>query len=287
MRFFLFQFFLFLSFFSYYSEYEFIGVLKIDKTTLISYRLVFTETNGIIKGYSITDLQGENETKNKISGKYNRKTGEFFFEEKEMEYTKSKVLHKDFCNISFKGKVKLSLSSKIKGQFQSYFSDKKPCISGEINLVSQAKAESKLSKFDNKIQNSKKIKKEVKDSISLIKMLDELKVNVIKKNDLTTVYFDSDEIFISVYDAGQEDGDKIELKFNGLKVLSNYEVKNSEKILKLQLKEASSILEIKSISVGSISSNTTKIKIYNNSKTLELLTDLSLGDITKIQILKK
>lgn len=287
MKFLLVFFFFFASFFSYSSEYEFIGILKINKSTLISYRLVFTETNGIIKGYSITDLHGENETKNIITGRYNNNTGFFYFQEMEMEYTKSKVVKNDFCNISFEGKLKLSLTAKIKGKFNSYFLDKKPCISGEINLISQKRAENKLEKFDKKIQKSKKIKEEAKDSINLLKMLDELKINIIKKNDLTSVYFDSDEIFISIYDAGKEDGDKIDLKFNGHKVLSNYEIKNSEKVLKLQLKEQSSVLEIKSISDGTIYPNTTKIKIYNNSKTIELLTNLSQGDTTKIQFLKK
>ncbi|WP_445711638.1 hypothetical protein [Flavobacterium sp.] len=253
---------------------------------MISYRLVFTETKGIIKGYSITDLQGENETKNIISGKYNRETNQFFFEEKEVEYTKSKIIQNDFCNVSFKGKVKLSSSTKIKGKFESFFSDKKPCISGEIILVTQTKAENKLVKMDAKIQNSNKIKEKVKDSISLLKILDDLKINILKKDELTTVYFNTDEIYISVYDVGKEDGDVISLEIDGLDLLLNYEVKNKEKIIKLKLVKAKSILQIKSVSDGKVSPNTTKIKIYNATKTIELLAHLNLGDFTSIVLIK-
>ena len=51
-------------------NYEFYGALKLNGNdkTIITYRLVFTELNGKINGYSVTDLDGVHETKNIISG---------------------------------------------------------------------------------------------------------------------------------------------------------------------------------------------------------------------------
>ena len=64
--------FLILRFFCFknYSQkrFEFFGGLKLNGNdkTLITYRLVFELSNNKINGYSITDLGGDNETKNSI-----------------------------------------------------------------------------------------------------------------------------------------------------------------------------------------------------------------------------
>ena len=73
-------------------NYEFYGALKLNGNdkTIITYRLVFTEQNGKISGYSVTDLDGAHETKNVISGTYDKSKKQFSFQEKEILYTKSK-----------------------------------------------------------------------------------------------------------------------------------------------------------------------------------------------------
>ncbi|WP_320815341.1 hypothetical protein [Flavobacterium sp.] len=271
---------------SFAVDYEFFGVIKFSKTNIISYRLVFSENNGKISGYSITDLQGLNETKNIIVGTYNKKTNALIFKEKQMEYTKSKVTKNDFCNIYFEGKVNLLSSDKLKGNFQSFFSDNSPCINGDLSMVSSKKATSRMEKFDKKISKSKRIDEEVKDSISLVKVLNELKVNIIKEGEVVSVFMNSSEIFISFYDAGQEDGDEITVFYDDLKIISNYSVLNKEKILKLTLKNNNSIIKIISNSEGRIPPNTTKVKIYNKEKTIELFTDLKKNEATSIQIIK-
>lgn len=272
---------------SYGADYEFIGVIKINNSTIISYRLVFQESNGKISGYSITDLQGDNETKNIIVGSYDKKTNIFTFKEKEIEYTKSKITKNDFCNISFEGKINLLKSEKIKGEFNSFFKDNKACLKGELSLVSSKKALHKMEKFDKKISKSKRIDEKTKDSISLVKVLDELKVNILKAGELTSIFMNSEEVFISFYDAQKEDGDEITVYFEDKKIISNYIVLNKEKIIKVNLTtNNNSTLKIVSNSEGKISPNTTKIKIYNKEKTLELLTSLKANETTSIQIIK-
>jgi len=53
----------------------------VDKTIIMGYKIVFTETNGIIEGYSISDINGPNETKANIKGIYNKKSKAFNFTE--------------------------------------------------------------------------------------------------------------------------------------------------------------------------------------------------------------
>jgi hypothetical protein len=74
------------------NKYEFLGAVKLNGNdkTLITYRLVFEEKNGVINGYSVTDLDGIHETKNTISGTYDKKTKLLTFQENDILYTKSK-----------------------------------------------------------------------------------------------------------------------------------------------------------------------------------------------------
>ena len=64
--------------------YEFYGVLKLNGKSeeAISYRLIFDEKNGKIKGYSITDITGNHETKNLVDGYYDTDKKYLRFKEK-------------------------------------------------------------------------------------------------------------------------------------------------------------------------------------------------------------
>ena len=48
-------------------------------------------------GYSITDISGEHETKNIITGSLNKKNNMLSFSEQEIVYTKSTVNENSFC----------------------------------------------------------------------------------------------------------------------------------------------------------------------------------------------
>jgi hypothetical protein len=54
---------------------------------LLHYIFNFSDFNGVLKGYSITDMGGDNETKNVIKGNYNKKTKAFSFYEDDILYT--------------------------------------------------------------------------------------------------------------------------------------------------------------------------------------------------------
>jgi hypothetical protein len=54
----------------------------------IIYKVTFTELNGTISGYSITDLGGKYETKTAIKGILNKKNGNISFNETKVISTK-------------------------------------------------------------------------------------------------------------------------------------------------------------------------------------------------------
>lgn len=286
----MFRFILVLFFFLFFNigfaqEFQFIGLIKFDKTNIISYKLVLSKKNGKISGYSITDFQGENETKNKIIGDYNDKTQQLNFTEKDIIYTKSKIIQNDFCYLNFKGKV--NLKEKISGSFLSIFNDEQVCLKGTINLVSAEKAKKRMKKFDNKIQKSSVVSNENKKEINLEKFLDELKSDVLKKNELTSIYFNSDEIQLEIWDSSAEDGDEISIDLDNETILSHYKILNKKKYLKIKLDKEITVIKITANNVGEYPPNTAKINISNKEKTIELVSKLNLNEVTSLQIIKK
>ena len=106
------------------NEQEYLGVIKLNDSSFISYHLNLLENNNIISGYSVTDIGGNHETRSNITGTYNTKTNMLTFKEVGIIYTKSEISDYDFCYIHFKGKVNNVDSYKnIEGKFSGFYND--------------------------------------------------------------------------------------------------------------------------------------------------------------------
>ena len=122
---------IFLSIFSNAQEHEYLGFLKLPDSTFISYKVQFEEKEGLIKGYSFTDMNGNHETKSAIVGRFNDKKNTIEFREVSTIYTKSDITKLDFCYVYFTGKArKLNGKTALDGTFKSYYDDLTTCIDG-------------------------------------------------------------------------------------------------------------------------------------------------------------
>lgn len=281
---------LFSNFISGQSNYEFFGIVKLngDAKNMISYRINFQEKNGKINGYSITDLDGEHETKNVITGTYDSKTKTLNFKENEILYTKSSFSQSSFCFINYTGKIKLvNKNSKLEGDFKGMFKNKKNCINGTLTLIGSEKIYDKLNLITKKIEKSKKIDEKTKKEVNPIQFMDDLKVNKLTKNQNMSVVWEDKNIKIEIFDAGKEDGDKINL-YNGTKlILSNYEITNKKKIIAIELDKDNLEFTIEAVSEGTIAPNTAKVILLDKNRSFELMTNLSKGEKAKITFIKK
>jgi hypothetical protein len=285
--------FLFIIFFNYtYSQqsFEYFGLLKLDGNSkaIITYRIVFTETKGKINGFSITDLGGNHETKNKISGTYNNKTKELKFREENILYTKSPLSDDVFCYINFTGILKLvDDNNKLEGKFKGFFKNNIKCIDGSLELIGLTKLENKLDKLNTKIQKSKRIDQETKDKVNPIALIDSLKINSLTKDQNLNVFVLSQEIEIEIWDAKIEDGDKIDLFHNGRRILDNYLVTNKKKTIKVKLLDDKNQFRIEALNEGERKLNTAMIRLIDGDRSFELTTNLKKGEKTSITIVKK
>lgn len=271
-------------------EHEFLGVLFLnnDQSKMISYRLVFEEKNGKISGYSITDLDGDHETKNIISGVYDKKSNVFSFKEEDILYTKSSYEENSFCYINFEGNLKkIESKSRLEGNFTGTFKNKKKCIDGKLNLLGTAKVYERLSKIDAKIQKSKRMAPEIKEKTQMTKTLDSLKINKLSKDENLNVFWKSAKAKFSIWDSGKEDGDIVTIYHNEKAILNKYKITNSKKVFEVEINEGLNTFKIIAHNEGEIAPNTVNIEIIDNERVFELMSNLKAGESSKITIIKK
>jgi hypothetical protein len=268
-------------------EFEYMGLIQLNDSTSITYKVALSELNGIVKGYSMTDLGGEHETRSSILGEYDKANNELNFRETNIIYTKSPVIQQDFCfiNTTFK-KFSFEKGKKIKANFVGLFSDNTRCIDGQLLLNSVEKVETKLDKMVSKINKSKKVSDSTKQKINSLRLMDSLNLNILKKNQTLSVFSNSKNVTITIYDGGKADGDKITIMVNGKPYLTNYEAKSDKKILTLNLIEDKTSFVIEALNEGSIKPNTVVVELDDHTNTIKALSNLKTGETTRIDILK-
>jgi hypothetical protein len=266
---------------------EYLGVIKLNDSSFISYRLNLLENNNLISGYSITDIGGNHETKSNITGSYNRKTNTLSFKEVGIIYTKSEIDDYDFCYIHFNGKMNNVDSNKnIEGDFEGRYNDGSTCINGQIKLRNIIKIEKKAVKIDKLIQKSKSINSDIKSKINVVQTLDSLKMNILKSGQNLSMFSSSSVLKLSIFDAGKVDGDKINIYVNDTIFLKNYMVTKKTKELVIPLNSKLTTIKVMALNVGSIAPNTAKIEITDQKNTINTLTRLKTGEKTLLTIIK-
>ncbi|WP_298900757.1 hypothetical protein [uncultured Psychroserpens sp.] len=267
---------------------EFMGAIKLNDTSFISYSVHFSEKEGVIDGYSLTDFGGPHETKSMISGFFNDKENRITFKEQGIVYTKSEVNTDDFCFVNFKGSLKkLNGKGEIKGDFKGLYGDGQECISGEILMADMKKIDKKAKKLDKKIDRSIFVKKEVKEKVNIVKLVDSLKTTFISKDETLNFFSKDKKVTIVLYDAGQEDGDKINLKIDSKIVLRNYVVTKEKKKIEIILDKPQTTLELEALNIGKVSPNTVFLEIEDSKNNYKALTNLKEKEKAKITLLKK
>ena len=266
---------------SIYSQntFSYLGTLILSNNTPISFSLYLQEDNGIINGYSITNINTPDETKSEISGLYFKKDKSFQLQETQILQTKSEAALNTFCyinmNLSFKGKFG---TKHLEGTFTGNFLDSIECAKGKIILMERKKLEKKIKKIKNKIEKKQNQKYQ---NTSLVK-----KTQILKDGDDFTINWGSNKLKLFIWDANMEDGDKIQLTINGNIILDNFETTNKRKKIKYKLVEGENTIEIKATNLGTSPPNTSRIELVDSKTKYPIITQLELGKIAVIKIIK-
>ena len=267
---------------------EYMGTIKLNDTSYISYKIDFELKNDSISGYSLTDLGGSHETKSILKGSYNSNTKEFRFHEENIIYTKSPIVQDDFCFIHFRGKVRnIHDIEEIQGNFEGRYTDGQKCIDGEIRMASIQKLMKKAGKLDKKIQRTNKVKPEIKEKINLIKSLDTLSMNIIAKDENLNILTNDQVVEFTIFDAGKEDGDMIDLIINGEHHFKDFTVTKEKKVITLKLNKEQTKIEVVALNVGTSAPNTVKIQFKDSRNFVTTLTNLKEGEKAAVTIVRQ
>jgi hypothetical protein len=261
------------------NTFSYLGTLILSDSTPISFSLELQEHNGIVNGYSITNINTADETKSEISGLYFKKDKSFQLQETQILQTKSEAALNTFCyinmNLNLKGKFD---SKRVQGTFKGNFLDSTECASGKVILMERTKLEKKIEKIKKKVE--KKYNEKYKDT-SLVR-----KTQILKDGDDFTINWEGNKLRLFIWDANMEDRDKIELTINGNIILDDFETTNKRKKIKYKLVEGENIIEIKATNLGSSPPNTSRIELIDNKTKYPIITQLELGKTAIIKIIK-
>jgi len=258
---------------------QYSGIITLENGTPLMFEMEFIEDKGMVNGFSITGKGTPDETKSDISGIFNKNTKTYKLKETQVLSTNSEADLNTFCyiNMEITEKGKLSLK-RYEGKFTGYFTNGDTCASGNIILMEKEKLEKKVEKIKKKIE--KKIEKKEKEEINV------LSTKILKDGDDMLINCYSDKITIYIWDANQEDGDKISLIANGKHLLENYTTKRKRKKIKYKLKKGENIIEITAENLGSTPPNTSRIEIVDSKIKYPIITQLELNKTAIIKIVR-
>ena len=257
------------------NTFNYLGTLVLANNTPISFTLELEEDNGIVNGYSITNINTPDETKSEISGLYFKKDKSFQLQETQILQTKSEAALNTFCYISMNLSIKGKFGAKrLEGAFTGNFLDSIECASGKIILMERTKLEKKIEKIKRKV--------EIKyQDTALVK-----KTQILKDREDFRINWEGNKLSLFIWDANMEDGDKIELTINGDIILDDFETTNKRKKIKYKLAEGENIIEIKATNLGTSPPNTSRIELVDNKTKYPVITQLELGKTAIIKIKK-
>ena len=257
------------------SQYNYLGTLLLPNNSTISFSIHFNEENGVVNGYSLTNIGNPDETKSDISGMYFKKEKSFQLQETQILSTSSEADLSTFCfihaNLSFKGRF---AKKRLEGEFVGLFANNDTCASGKILLMEKGELEKKIKKVKKKIEKLEEKRPAV------------LQTKQLKDGDDFVLNWESDKLTLYLWDANEEDGDKIRLIINGQIILYEYETKRKRKKIKYPLKDGENIIEIKAISLGTSPPNTSRIELVDSKTKYPVVMQLSLDKSAIITIIK-
>ena len=254
--------------------YNYLGSLVLPNNTLISFSIHFNEEDGVVDGYSLTNINTPDETKSDLSGIYFKGDKSFQLQETQIISTSSEADLSTFCfihtNISLKGRLG---TKRLEGNFVGLFTNNDTCASGRVLLLEQEKLKKKINRIKNKIE-----KTEEESAF--------LQIQQLKDGDDFLIEWENDNLRLFIWDANEEDGDKIQLKINNDIILNDFTTKRKRKRIKYKLQKGENIIEIRAVNLGDCPPNTSRIRLVDSNTMYPIITQLTLDKSAIIIIMK-
>lgn len=271
------------------------GAIVIDKTEVMSYTITYqlSGNNNILTGHSISDLSGLEETKSQITGSYNAKLQTLSFEEKKILHTNSQSPIDEFCLMKVQGKFEKKGGKTIfTGEFSAFNQyDDILCASGTLILLSEKDINALSAK-------AAKVIKKLPSADSLARVKEAAKLdtlpwtrNVFEMDAAKTAEIElkSDFLILELVDNRFQDGDKISVFKNGVKIISNLEMTNKVQSFRYEIgkNEKEVTFTFLAEDEGTIALTTFNAVIKNGRENNLIRASLNKGETIKVVVKRK
>ncbi|KAF5062989.1 hypothetical protein DSECCO2_299290 [anaerobic digester metagenome] len=261
------------------------GAIVLDRTEVMSYSIIYqTGSNNTLTGYSVSDRNGKEETKARISGTYNPKTKVLEFEEHFIESTRSKTPVEEFCLMKVTGTFEKKAGQSVyTGKFTSKSTDPLViCASGTILMMTEEKIEqlsSKAAKALEKLPLPDSVRKKDVDTANWVRNVVEVTPGSVK-----TLKLHADQIQIDLVDDRFQDGDKITILKNNDRIVSGLEITNKVKSFRFNIgkDENEVIYTFVAEDEGSIALTTLKAFFRNGHEHTLIMASMNKGQSVKV-----
>jgi hypothetical protein len=264
------------------------GAIVIGNSEVMSYNIVYeVQDNMKITGYSITDPNGNSETKARITGTYNPRKKNLTFEERNILSTKVRLRADNFCLMTVDGKFARKNGRYVfTGTFTSKASNIKiTCDSGTIVLattkdINAFMATAAKIKDDMPLPDSNSLN--IGEIAKVLKGVD--KVIAVDPGSVTEYKLDTDSVQLDILDDRLEDGDMVTILKNKTAVVSNLIITNKVRTFKIPVSEREKVLVFTIIACneGKSPPNTIKIVLTNGGQKELIIAQLKKDQLVKI-----
>ena len=274
------------------SNVTFIGTAAVKGGPTYAYQLLLTDSAGILSGYSITDINGPDETKTAVKGTINSPKKQITFRETKILSTKSHFNPGDFC--FFQGHLKIANNrgiTMLKGNFEGFQQDgKTECVSGHIALACAHDVLDKLLNIAHKdtiARIDSAPPKETQVETIYEKDIPPSQIKKLQPGGTLEIIVPSAAVSLDVWDAKTIDGDRITLMQGNTVLLENYTISGRHQTIPITVSEAVETITLIAISEGSEPLNTARIRITSGAQTWYIDASTTIGKNVSFTLRKK
>ncbi len=264
------------------------GIIIINGSSTLSYKLVFTDSVGYLKGYSVTDVHRKDETKARIEGKIDRKEQTISY--KETAIISSKALSDTTQLCMVQAKLKYRQASKgmmLTGNFTgTELNTGKECAKGTITMLN-TEALNELF-YPNPQKDTIASVEKVNTNKPVPNLTDTFTTHDEITQGIETVYdWRSDTVLLDLWDGGQIDYDVVTILYNKDTILKNYTLK-AEKI-RLRIPVISNGADMDQLTIiaeneGNEPPNTANLTLIDETKKYNVIAYNNVGQKAVINI---
>ncbi|MBA3829616.1 MAG: hypothetical protein H0X33_11815 [Taibaiella sp.] len=263
--------------------------MNINGAHEVIYRMVFTDSAGLIKGYTITESEQVNETKTLITGTIDHKKNLVSFRETKMVYTHAPKGSGPLCYVQ----AQLSFTNYgtgmvMQGKFTGKTATGKPCGTGTITLYSKTGEDRDLDNIDKSVPPVSPIA----GTAPVAQPVVVPPADTLISNDVITSGKDnsytwlSDTLKMDVWDGSKEDGDIITISFNGIPILEHFTIKNAKRRINIPIHPGRNTVTILAENVGTEEPNTADIMLIDGNRQYKISAYNNKGKTALFTIVK-